>query len=133
MRNISFSATTEQVRTRRKYVTRRGNKNGPAWKNLKPGDHLMAVEKCQGLKKGEHVKNICEIEILDVTFEPVDEIARNPLRVINPICLQPIWWSNETTMEGFPEMTPQNFVEMFCEMNGCTPITEITRILFDYV
>lgn len=36
-------------------------------------------------------------------------------------------------LEGFPKMTPEEFVEMFCEMNNCEPETEITRILFDYV
>ena len=39
----------------------------------------------------------------------------------------------ETTLEGFPELTPARFVDMFCEMNDCEPETEINNILFDYV
>jgi hypothetical protein len=39
----------------------------------------------------------------------------------------------ETTMEGFPYMTPEKFVDMFCAMNDCEPETEINSILFDYV
>jgi hypothetical protein len=40
--------TTEQFRTGQKTVTLR-----LGWVNLKPGDVLMGVEKCQGLRKGE--------------------------------------------------------------------------------
>jgi hypothetical protein len=47
MRNISFSATIPQFRARQKHVTRRGNANGPTWKNLQPGNQLMACEKCR--------------------------------------------------------------------------------------
>ena len=59
MRNISFSMTTEAVRRREKTVTRR-----LGWWNLKPGTVLQAVEKAQGLKKGEHVKPICLIRVV---------------------------------------------------------------------
>ena len=136
MRNISFSATTEQIRTRRKYVTRRGNKNGPAWKNLQPGDQLMSCEKCQGLGKGGKIVRMGPITILEVNREPLDEIIRSPIREIpQDIRIKNIAtiYLTETILEGFPQLTEQGFVDMFCEMNGCTPETEITRILFDYV
>lgn len=166
MRNLSFSATTEQVRQRRKFVSRRGNKKGPAWKNLKPNEHLMGVEKCQGLKKGEHVKQLEEIVTLDAAPERLDEIIQRPVRKVpDGVFLHACKccrfahyhpntdeWScgsgaklgfscginecpgiHEVDLEGFPEMTPEEFVELFCEMNGCQPDTVITRILFDYV
>ena len=133
MRNISFSATTEQIRQRRKFVSRRGNEKGPTWKNLKPGDILMACEKCQGLGKGGKIVRMGPIVILGTDIEPLDDIIRRPMRTINPCALQPVWWSDETTLEGFPELTPAQFVDMFCEMNDCEPETEVTRILFDYV
>jgi hypothetical protein len=53
-RNMSFSMTTEAVRNRSKTVTRR-----LGWWGLQPGTILQAVEKAQGLRKGEHVKPIC--------------------------------------------------------------------------
>ena len=133
MRNISFTATIPQFRARQKHRTRRGNKNGPTWKNLKPGDVLMGCEKCQGLGKGGKVVRMGPIVILETNFEPVDEIIKRPMRTINPCAVQPVWWSDETTMEGFPELTPVQFVDMFCAMNDCEPETEINNILFDYV
>lgn len=82
MRNISFSATTEQVRNRQKHVTRRiirPNKKS-IWQNLKPDEHLMGIEKGQGLKKGDKVVRIGEIVVLEVTTEPLADIIRNPRR-----------------------------------------------------
>jgi hypothetical protein len=135
MRNISFSATTEQVRNRQKFVTRRliHPKKRSIWQNLKPDEHLMGIEKGQGLKKGEKVKRITEIVVLDATPEPLDEIIRFPMRSINPYALQPVWWADETTLEGFPELTPLQFVKMFMEMNKCDEDAPVVRILFDYV
>ena len=133
MRNISFTETKPQFRARQKHRTRRGNKNGPTWKNLKPGDVLMGCEQCQGLGKGGKIVRMGPIVILETEIEPLDDIIRRPMRTINPCALQPVWWSDETTMEGFPERTPVQFVDMFCEMNDCEPETEIHNILFDYL
>lgn len=71
MRNMSFSLTTKQFIDGSKTVTRR-----LGWKFLKPGDRVMACEKCQGLKKGEKVKRLGEIEIINVTRERLDCIAK---------------------------------------------------------
>jgi hypothetical protein len=136
MRNISFTATKPQFRAHQKHVTRRGNKNGPTWKNLKPGDVLMGCEQCQGLGKGGKVCRMGAIIILDATPEPINDIIRRPVREI-PIVIanqyQDYVFQAETTLEGFPELTPVQFVDMLCEMNDCDPETEITRILFDYI
>jgi hypothetical protein len=38
------------------------------------------------------------------------------------------------TAEGFPQMTPDEFVSFFCiTPRGCTPGTEITRIQWTYL
>lgn len=131
MRNISFSATIEKFRTRQKHCTRRLN-----WLDLKPGDHLMGCEKVQGIKKGGLVR-MGAIEILEVNREPLTDIIQYPCRVI-PEKMQKdytlsAYLLSETTLEGFPELTPWQFVKMFQDMNGCELETEITRILFDYV
>ena len=39
----------------------------------------------------------------------------------------------EVIREGFPILTPLEFVAMFCEHMKCAPDTEITRLEFRYV
>jgi hypothetical protein len=136
MRNISFHETTEQFRARSKHVTRRGNANGPTWKNLQPGNQLMGCEQCQGLGKGGKIVRMGPITVLDVCQEPLNDIVRRPVREIPAVIenqYQDYVFQAETTLEGFPKLSPIQFVEMFCQMNNCEPETEITRILFDYV
>ena len=119
MRNISFSMTTEAVRRREKTVTRR-----LGWWNLKPGTILQAVEKAQGLKKGEHVKPICLIRVVSVTALSLDSILDRPDRV------------EECRREGFPELSPIGFVEMFQAANArnCPYFdTIVNRIEFEYL
>ena len=119
-RNMSFSMTTEAVRAQRKYVTRR-----LGWKFLEPGDVLWAVEKAQGLKKGEHVKRICKIRVVHVCRELVGDIG-------NPLVYTDGGWS-EVKREGFSAMSGTAFVEMFCKANKCSPSAEVARIEFEYV
>ncbi len=103
----------------------------------KPGEILQGIERAQGIKKGEHVVKLDQIVILEVTREPLDDIIRSPVRGVPEI----IRWKliatpilTEMVLEGFPELTPVQFVELFCRINKkCTPRTEITRVLFDYV
>jgi hypothetical protein len=112
MRNMSFMLTTAQVRNRTKTVTRR-----LGWRNLKIGEIVKAVEKCQGLKKGEKIKPICKIRVTDIRSEDLAMITRRD-------CIK----------EGFPEHTPAEFTRMFCATHkGCTPETLVTRIEFEYV
>jgi len=129
-RNISFSATKDQFRAHKKHVTRRLK-----WLNLKCGDRLMGVEKARGIKKGELVR-LGGITILLVNREPLNQILREYYRAIpSSVCdayTDILGSVSEMALEGFPELTPQQFVDMFCAMNDCEPETEITRILFDY-
>jgi hypothetical protein len=104
--------TTTQFKAGTKTVTRRGG-----WKFLvgKTGVHLMAVEKGQGLKKGEKVKRLGEIEVLEARLEPLWKIIENPA---------------DCRREGFPKLTPREFIRFYCKHNGCYADEEITRIAF---
>lgn len=108
MRNISFALTTAQFLAGTKTVTRR-----LGWKNLKVGAYLMAVEKGMGLRKGEKVKKLGVIEVLSVT--------RERLKWIGP---------SDVAREGFMGSTPKEFIQFFCEANGCKPSDWVTRIQF---
>ncbi len=110
-RNISFMLTTEQVRNRTKTVTRR---NGWAW--LQSGTILNGVNKCQGLKKGEHPVKLATIRVLSVTREPLYTITQE-----------------DVIREGFPDWTPKQFVDFYARHNGGDPGMLITRIQFEYI
>ena len=112
MRNMSFMLTTEQIRNRTKTVTRR-----VGWWFLKPGDLIQAVEKSQGLKKGETVTRLAVLR--------VEHVTRDPLNSITP---------QDVHREGFPQMTREQFIKMFkATHRGCRVGTVVTRIQFTYV
>lgn len=120
MRNMSFSLTTPQVRSRQKDVTRR-----IGWSNLRPGEHIMAVEKAMGLKRGEKIVKICELVCQSNTQEPLNFILIKPIRDGNPL--------TEVEREGFPDISPGEFVQMFCSKMGISPDTNVNRIEFRFV
>lgn len=118
MRNMSFAMTTGQIQDGTKTVTRR-----LGWLHLKPGDMLRPVRKCMGLKPGEKI-----------------EALREPVRVVSP-SREPLrrmtddleYGRAECIREGFPDLTPAQFVAMFCASHKpCTPETIVTRIEFEY-
>ena len=111
MRNMSFSKTTAQMYARTKTVTRRYG-----WWFLKPGDRLQAVEKSQGLRKGEKVKRICVIEVVSVRCEKLRDMT-----------------DDDCIREGFPEMGRTDFICMFVNAFRIDPCHEVTRIEFKYV
>jgi hypothetical protein len=113
MRLMAFSLTTPQVLARTKTVTRRA---GYSWMTLKPGQLVQAVEKGMGLKKGQQVTRLAVLRIRDVRLEPLYRIT-----------------PEDVVAEGFPEMTPQAFVEFFCRTHrGVTAHSEVVRIAFEY-
>jgi len=120
-RNMSFMLTTQQIQDRTKTVTRRAG-----WGVLKVGDVVNACVKCQGLKRGEKIKKLCQIRVIDVRNEPLRAMTDNPR-----------YGFEETTLEGFPSgplHSPSNFVQMFCETHkGLTENSIITRIEFEYL
>lgn len=115
MRNISFSMTTEAYRRGEKTVTRR-----LGWGFLRPGDLLMGVEKCQGLKKGERVVKIHPLRVVSVGWEPLNKLISLPSAL----------GRSEMCLEGFPGVDPREFVELFCKHNKCMPDTPVNRIEF---
>lgn len=118
MRNMSFALTTPQVLDQSKDVTRR-----LGWLHLKVGDQFQPVKKCMGLKPGERIERLgSPVRVVSVRREHLDSMVTN-------------WVDgrSECRREGFPEMTPEQFVAMFCATHkGCTPETIITRIEFAY-
>jgi hypothetical protein len=112
---MSFSLTTPQILARTKTVTRR-----LGWQFLQPGDLVQAVEKGMGLRKGERVKRLAVLRIKNVRREPLYFIHFRHI--------------HDTALEGFPLMTNEEFIKFFCRSHkGCTPVTVITRIAFEYV
>lgn len=117
MRNMSFAMTTDQIQDGTKTVTRR-----LGWLHLKPGDMLRPVRKCMGLKPGEKIEPL---------REPVRVVSvrREPLRLMT----DSVFGDDECIREGFPDLTPAQFVSMFCASHKpCTPETVVTRIEFEY-
>ncbi len=117
-RNISFMLTQPQVKTKTKDVTRRDG-----WEHLKKGDILWGVEKGQGLKKGEKIQRMALIRVVDARREPLE-------RMFNEF----LYGLAECNREGFPNLHPEQFIEMFCSSHkGCKRETQITRIEFEYL
>jgi hypothetical protein len=115
MRNISFNLTVAQFLDGTKDVTRR-----LGWRQLKAGDHLMACRKCQGLKPGEAIERLGEIEVVRVS-----------LQLLGSMVTDPEYGQKEAAREGFPNMSGKQFCEMFqSHMKKATPGTIITRIEF---
>lgn len=110
-RNMSFSITTEQMYSRTKSVTRR-----TGWTDLKPATEITAVEKAMGLRKGDKIRKICRIWILSNTREKLNDITKD-----------------EVVKEGFPDMTPDEFVKMYCKHNKCSPEQIVNRIEFQFI
>ena len=117
MRNMSFMLTTEQMYSQTKLVTRR-----QGWDFLKIGDIIQAVEKCQGIPKGGHIKKIGKIIILETRWEPIFQMIHVPQ-----------YGESEVILEGFPQMTPKEFVEMYCNHNKVKQWERCNRIRFDHV
>lgn len=111
---MSFMLTTEQIENETKTVTRR---NG--WAFIKEGDTLQPVKKCQGLKRGEKIKPISpptKIQVVGVRREKLNLITKS-----------------DCIAEGFPDMSPDEFVAFYCKHNKCNPDSEVTRIEFRYI
>lgn len=113
-RNMSFSLTTDQIRSRTKTVTRR-----VGWSFLKAGDIVNACVKCMGLKPGEKIERICQIRVVDVRSEPLSEIVHEG--------------QAGADREGFPLISPGRFVNVFCQHMGGTEDQIVNRIEFEYV
>lgn len=116
-RNQSFAMTKDPYRNRTKTVTRR-----LGWKFAKVGDVTNGCEKCQGLKKGQKVVVMGQHRFTDLWWERLD-------RMID----ESEYGAAEVIKEGFPEMSPGQFVEMFCKANKCEPDILVHRMEFEYL
>lgn len=118
MRNMSFALTTQQVREKSKDVTRR-----LGWLHLKPGEVFQPVMKCMGLRPGEKIERIGGAVVTVST-------RREPLRRMTD---DQEYGRDECRREGFPHLSPAEFVTMFCASHrGCTPESVVTRIEISY-
>lgn len=116
-RNMSFALTTDQMLNQSKDVTRRAG-----WKFAKPGDVINACVKCMGLKPGEKIQRLCQIELVSVRREPLD-------RMISDVN----YGIAECTREGFPHLSSAEFVDLFCSHMKFDRADDVTRIEFKYV
>ena len=114
MRLMSFFYTVAQFKDGSKDVTRRYG-----WRHLEAGDRLMAVEKSQGRHRGESLVHMGEIEVVSVW--------RGPLRLSMDV------HPGDPAREGYPDLSDDEFVDMFWRLAKCTPHTTITRIEFKKV
>ena len=110
-RNMSFMLTHKQIKNKSKTVTRR-----LGWWYLKHGDILNACEKCQGLKKGEKIKKLCQIKVISTKRIKLHQITHAD-------CFR----------EGFPDLFPSEFISMFRKEMKCGLVTDVNRIEFEYV
>jgi len=86
------------------------------WWFLRPGDRLVAVEKAMGLRKGETVRRIGLIEVVSTRGEPLGNITAEDCR-----------------KEGFPELSPTDFVAMLARKYGCSGADLVNRIEFRHL
>ena len=110
-RNMSFILTTDQVRNRTKTITRRFG-----WWFLKPGDLVQPVVKSRGMKRGEKIKRIGEpIRIVGTRSEQLKHISLD-----------------DVIREGFPDWTPEQFIDFFCQHAHCGSDAIVNVIEFEY-
>lgn len=108
---MSFFLTTDQIRNRTKTVTRR-----LGWKNLRPGQTFWACRRCQGLRKGEKIERLALLKCVSNEAVRLDTID-----------------ADDVAREGFPDMTPEQFVAMFCRHMKVEPTAMVQRIEFEFV
>ena len=83
---------------------------------MKPGDRVRAVEKAQGIKRGEKMVPLGVIEIVSNTKVVLNTIDRA-----------------ECVREGFSNLAPHEFVSMFCKCMKVEPDKIVNRIEFRHV
>lgn len=108
---MSFAMTTRQFKNRTKTVTRRFG-----WWNLQVGEIVMGVEKCMGFKKGEKIKRLGPIQIMSTKKEPLNAITQE-----------------DVIMEGFPDWTPEQFINMLVKHYSIKADEPVNRIEYKYI
>ena len=117
-RLMSVAFTEAAVRERRKTVTRR-----KGWAFLKPGDRLTLCRKVMGRKKGEPLVRIVDVQVVSVRREPLLALT-----------MDLTYGQHEVEREGFPGMSPEEFVEQFfVKAQRMRVEDEVTRIEWSYL
>ncbi|HEY0983545.1 ASCH domain-containing protein [Schlesneria sp.] len=111
MRNISCALTRPQIDDGTKTETRR-----LGWRFVEAGMCLQFVNKCMGFKRGEKPVKIRQVKVIETRREPLNAIDQEAV-----------------IREGFPDLSPAQFVEMFCKNMRCKPTDEVTVIRFRYL
>ena len=137
-RLMSVAMTADAVIERRKTVTRpKGwwlDKNGR--RLLAVGDTLTLCRKVQGRKPGEPIERLAEVEVVNVTREPLDRLLMGARNAHRPgfAATAERWAREEVEREGFPGMEPIVFVtRFFLEAQGMDDADEVTRIEWRYL
>lgn len=105
---MSFKLTVKAFRAGKKDVTRR-----LGWSGLAAGDLFRAVVQAQGLPKGSHVTRLGRCRCVSNSRVRLDDIT-----------------CREVLREGFPDMTPEEFVAFFEKHMGTKPYEWVNRIEF---
>ena len=115
---MSVAFTEQAVVERRKTVTRRAGwwRDTRGKRLVRPGDTLELCRKVMGRKEGEPLVRLCEVEVISVTRERLDAITQR-----------------EVELEGFPDMTPAEFIERFFTPQRILPRDLVTRIEWRYL
>lgn len=113
MRRMSFAMTKDRILDRTKTQTRR-----LGWNHLKIGDMVRPVEKSMGLRKGEKVTVLGDYDLRVTKFwkEHLNQITIDG-------CIK----------EGFPQLSPLEFVSRFCSVMECDARATVNVIEFEYV
>lgn len=100
-RRLSCSMTLDAVRERRKTETRR---DPDTWKDLKPGDLLVLIEKGMGLPKGAKQRVLTTVVVTENEVEPLGLID-----------------DEGVAREGFPDMDRVDFMFFWLRSHGRRP------------
>ena len=124
-RRMSVAMTQQHVIDRTKTVTRRKgwwlDKHGRHL--VKPGDHLILVDRLRGLKKGERATVLTEVEVVSTCREHLDNLTTFPS-----------YGEEEVRREGFPGMDPAEFIDrFFVKAQGMQQSDLVTRIEWRYL
>lgn len=103
--------TVDAVRDQTKTVTRR---HIATWKTLTAGDRLTLIEKGMGLPKGAKQVVLAEVEIVDVTVEPL-------VMIIPEI--------HGTAREGLGHMSAGEFIRFWMDGHGYRGIDRAGDVL----
>lgn len=113
-----MSFTEDAVRRREKVVTRR-----KGWLHAKPGDQVMLCRKVMGRKAGEPLVRIVPVEFVEVRREPLLALT-----------MDLSYGQTECHYEGFPNMSPEDFVEeFFIRAQRMRETDDVTRIRWKYL